>query len=517
MIMTLGMVGFVTTTDAATVEICVPAPTGDPLIDWTNIQDALDSMSPGDTLCLAAGRYTIHRPLVTHGFHGSIIGAGMDETFIEAVRGPLGYFEAAYMTEYDGWGNLPRPGSEDYYTAFFYFGGPDTSVDVSDLTLEVNEPDVAELSYTYYPAYDEVILGGKLTVHHPELYDYWWYNENNIHCGIDISQSFDCDTSFENIRITGLYTYIPATEETWDDSICSPRFGLVHWWSSGGSHIVKDCVFEGSGVFACGPFGLTDAEYVFESNSVSDGWRGFQTAYGERMDIRVLKNTFYDLEVNSISNYFLQSSVMKVSRNHMFDVGGGFWYLNQPWVAEGSRYLVEHNTIELQQHCWTGAVEVWDYTDAKSELVVVSNRIHSVDATAPYGPISLHAAYGSVIAFNKITGNGPAAMYIGAAWDPVDDVVLLGNNVQNFEVTDGIWDFPIWWPFPGDPIEGVGRIWLGELSSNCLVVGGSNKNNVVNEGTDNIVVGVDRIGWWTLGRMVFDAVRQIWEMKMLFR
>ncbi len=504
MIMTLGMGGFVTTADAASY-IYVDDPTGDPVIDWTNIQDALDSMSPGDTLCLAAGRYAIYRPLVTHGFHGSIIGAGMDETFIEAVPGPLGYFEAAHMTEYDGWMDV---GSEDYYTAFFYFGAPETSITVSDFTLEVNEPDVAELSYTYYPPTEE---------YPEEFYDYWWGNGNNMYCGIDISVFTDCDTSFENIRITGLYTYIPATEETWDGYICSPRFGLVHWWSSGGSHIVKDCVFESSGVFACGPFGLTDAEYIFESNSVSDGWRGFQTAYGERMDVRVLKNTFYDLEVNSISNYLLQSSVMKVSRNHMFDVGGGFWYLMQPWTTEGSRYLVEHNTIELQQHCWTGAVEVWDYTDAKSELVVVNNRIHSVDATAPYGPISLHEAYGSVIAFNKITGNGPAAMYLGAAWDPVGDIVLLGNNVQNFEVTDGTWDFPIWWPFPGDPIEGVGRIWLGEYSSNCVVIGGSNKKNVVNHGTDNIVVGVEMVGWWTLGPIIRDAVWQIWEMKMLFR
>ncbi|MHA1926255.1 MAG: hypothetical protein ACW974_10105, partial [Candidatus Thorarchaeota archaeon] len=317
--------GFVVTAEAASI-IYVDAPTGNYWEDHPNIQGALDAIAPGGTVVLAEGRYAIHKPLVTHGFHGTVIGAGMDVTYIEAVGGDSGYFETAHMTEYDGWGGL---GSEDHFTAMLYFGSPDTSIAVSDLTLEVNEPDVAEMSYTYYPA----------TAEEPEFYEYWWGHGNNIIGGIDVSVFEDCDTSFENIHIKGLYTYIEPSEDVpYGDLIASPRFGLVHWWSSGGSHIVKDCVFESCGIFQCGPFGLVDAEYVFESNTVSDGFRGFQTAYGIDMDVRVRNNYFCNLDVNSIANYFLESSIMKVSHNAMINVDGGFWVFNQWWVPEGSRY-----------------------------------------------------------------------------------------------------------------------------------------------------------------------------------
>lgn len=510
MVLTLCMVGFFTPVSAITpMDVYVPDPTGDPVTDWTNIDNAFASMSPGDTLYFAAGRYAIHKPIVTHGFHGSVIGAGMDVTFIEAVRGPLGYFEVGHMSEYDGWWGA---GSEDHYTAFFYFGSPETSLAVSDLTLEVNEPDVAEMSYTYYPATEE----------DPEFYEYLWNNGNNIYAGIDISVATDCDTSFENIRITGLYTHIfPETVEDPEILICNPRFGLVHWYSSGGSHLVRDCVFESSGVFACGPIYMDNAEYIFESNLVSNGYRGFQTAYCYGMEIRVRNNGFYNLDMPAVADFFLEASIMKVSRNHMIEVDGGFWFNHQPWVAEGSRYLVEHNYIKLKQYCWTGGIEVWDFTDAKSELVAVNNRIHSIDATAPYGPISLNGADGSVIAFNKIMGQGPAAIYVGTIGVPATDIVLLGNDVADFKVKHGIWDVPIYWPEPGDRIKGVARIWLGESSSNCLVVEGwlfhgCKKKNVVNQGVDNIVVGVDRIGWRELFRRVADAMRQIEEMKDLF-
>jgi hypothetical protein len=496
--------GFVPTAEAASI-IYVDAPTGNYWEDHPNIQDALNAIAPGGTVVLAEGRYAIHKALVTHGFHGSVRGAGMDVTYIEAVGGDSGYFETTHMIEYNDWSG---DGSEDHFTAMLYFGSPDTSLAVSDLTLEVNEPNVAEMSYTYFPA----------TPEDPEFKDYWWNHGNNIIGAIDISVFEDCDTSFKNIHIEGLYTLIPVSEENpFGDLISSPRFGLVHWWSSGGSHIVQDCVFESCGIFQCGPFGLVDAEYIFEGNTVSHGWRGFQTAYGVDMDVHVRNNYFHDLEVNSVANYFLESSIMQVSHNAMVYVDGGFWVFNQWWVPEGSRYLIEHNYIELKPYCWTGGVEVWDFSDADSEFVVINNRIHSVDATAPYGPISLHSTSDSVIAFNKITGRGVAAMYIGAAWDPVDDVAIIGNNVQKFKVTDGFWDWPMYHPWAGDPIEGVGRIWLGDLSSNCFVVGGCNKKNVVNEGTDNIVVGVDSIGWRKLGQLVSAAMHQIRDMKRAFR
>ncbi|MHA2072886.1 MAG: hypothetical protein ACW985_14035, partial [Candidatus Thorarchaeota archaeon] len=83
--MTMFMASFTVAVEACGC-INVPDPTGVPETDWANIQDALDEMDPGDTICLGKGRYKVHRPLQKTGFDGAIVGEGMDKTIIEAVR-----------------------------------------------------------------------------------------------------------------------------------------------------------------------------------------------------------------------------------------------------------------------------------------------------------------------------------------------------------------------------------------------------------------------------------------------
>ena len=72
---------------------------------------------------------------------------------------------------------------------------------------------------------------------------------------------------------------------------------------------------------------------------------------------------------------------------------------------------------------------------------------------------------------------------------------IIGNNVQNFT-----------------PIElpdyGLGApIWLGQNTRNCVVVGGSNKTNVVDLGTDNILTGVNTMHGNPPGPAISDAMK----------
>jgi len=66
---------------------------------------------------------------------------------------------------------------------------------------------------------------------------------------------------------------------------------------------------------------------------------------------------------------------------------------------------------------------------------------------------------------------------VGAAFEQTfgegNECLLLGNNVQN--VTD------------------IG-VYLGPGTKGCTVVGGSNKTNVLDLGTDNILTGVNNMG-----------------------
>lgn len=386
----------------------------------------------------------------------------MDETYIEAVRGPLRHFETAHMTEYDGWSG---PGTEDHYTAFFYFGSPDTSVAVSDLTLEVIEPDVAEPSYTYYPPTEE----------EPEFYDYWHGPE--MHSGIEISVATDCDTSFENIKMTGI------PDLSWEGS---PRFGISYWWSSGGHHVAKGCVFEHIGYWSYGIYGVNDAKFDIKSNTFLDGFRGIQTVWGTGLKITAQYNSFSDMEQPAFMNFNLDSSHMLIQRNTMVNGEGAIWVYNWVTLSKGSSYEINH--IDIRSGSWYGGIEVWDGSDVKSDFVVVQNTIHADDFIAPYGPICMNGVHDAVIAKNKITGSGPAAMFIGT-WAPdIDDVGLkiINNDVQEFELTDGWWDdYDL---LVLVPIEPIAHIFLGEYSSECIVVLGSSADTIFDEGTDNLVV-----------------------------
>ena len=165
-------------------------------------------------------------------------------------------------------------------------------------------PGIAELCYTYFPETEE----------EPEFIAYWYNVGNEILAGIDVSFATDCDTTFENVGIVGVYP----------DGI-SPRFGIVHWECVGGTHTIEDCVFEKNGIFACGPFWCSDAKYIFKSNVIDTAERGFQSAMSSGMDILVVCNDIYHIDWAGIMNWHLDSSIMLVARNNMVDVDGGFW------------------------------------------------------------------------------------------------------------------------------------------------------------------------------------------------
>jgi hypothetical protein len=63
----------------------------------------------------------------------------------------------------------------------------------------------------------------------------------------------------------------------------------------------------------------------------------------------------------------------------------------------------------------------------------------------------------------------------------------------------------------------VAPIWLCPSTSNFLVVGGSNKTNVLNEGTENILTGVNNMHGNPPGPEIRDAMMRKLEMMKSFR
>jgi hypothetical protein len=104
-----------------------------------------------------------------------------------------------------------------------------------------------------------------------------------------------------------------------------------------------------------------------------------------------------------------------------------------------------------------------------------------------------------VVTNNRISGNGLAGIYMGAMGDIaiygdlVDSCTLKGNNVNAV-------------------VAYVAPIWLGEGASNCTVVGGNSKKNVFDQGTGNVLVGVNNMNGAAPGSAIADAMKRKMEM-----
>ena len=459
------MVGFTTKADASGY-VYVDAPTGDPYLDYAAIQGALDTMSPKDTIVLAPGEYYIYKTLVKVGFYGSIVGAGMDETVIIAVNGSSDCFEASHNPVMDG---TSGEGSEDYYTSFFLFGSPEKKLAVSDLSLYLPEDTLVENSYTTFP-------GG---------FTYYWPYGETMWSAIEVTLAQGCDTSFDNVRVTGVPDLGGAG---------SPRNGISLWYSDGGKHTLTGCVLENIGTFSYGPWGCSNAKFVVDSCEFNNGFRGWQSTYSTGLNVKISGSTFIDLDLApAIANYGLGSSHFMVSGNTFLNVRGAIWTYS--WFDDyglypddGSNYIFQQNDIDMTHFGDFAGIEVWDGSPAKSHFVIVQNTIHHEDMIAPYGGICLNGVHDGVVANNKITGYGPAAMFI-AAWTPDDDlegVKIINNDVQGFELTAGWWhDFDTLDFYIIDPIA---HYYLGPYSSYCILVLGSSMDTYVDAGMYNMVV-----------------------------
>ena len=458
---TLCMVSFVTTVEAAGF-IYVDAPTGDPTLDHAAIQGALDATKPGGTVVLASGCYKISKSIVSIGFHGTIVGAGMDQTVIEAVSGPLEYFEAAYNPVFD---DSSGEGSKDYYTAFFLFGSPEKKLAVSDLSLKVKDEIVVEMSYTTFP-------DGSIS--------YWDWVGEKLAGGLEVDLAFGCDTSFENIRLTGL----PGLGANGN-----PRNGITYWLCDGGKHTLDGCILENIGTFSWGPYACYNGKYVAEKNEFLNGWRGTQITTSTNLNVRISENSFLNMGDAAVSHYGPSSSHIIISDNTFQDCEGSIWAYTWPgYPTVGSNYIIKDNVIDAPDYSWYGGIELWDESDVKSHFVITHNTVHQDGFIAPYCGISLNGVYDSVVANNKITGSGPAAIFVGtfADWDEVVNVRIINNNVKGFDLVGSYWHDAETGGFSW--LDPKGHIYLGDDSYYCIVVPGSSSDIVYDVGTGNLVV-----------------------------
>jgi len=215
-------------------------------------------------------------------------------------------------------------------------------------------------------------------------------------------------------------------------------------------------------------------------------------------------NSFTDLYVSVYPND-VSNCDMRVTRNEIVNPGyTGVSVYQGYYPASGidlspSRFLIEHNTIHGEGPYAIGIelIDRWYYLRSLSstEAVVSNNRI-SLDTR--WGGIYDFCVQNAAVTNNIVSGTMMSALFPGVFGTGTSNWAIVGNNVQGYSPYFSSLD---------------AAIWLGNKTSLCTVVGGPNKTNVLDEGTDNILVGVTKVGGEGLGEEIKEGMRQRMEVR----
>jgi hypothetical protein len=230
---------------------------------------------------------------------------------------------------------------------------------------------------------------------------------------------------------------------------------------------------------------------------------------GERPEDTVV---FRDVLGGGVGNWAYTNTAIEVTNVRAYDLGAAaaigmslnnctmrVWNV-ETWNAPGaavsfgtglpSTLLWEDNTIRSAS---AGLAVDDSGASAHSQVVIRNNRLEGLGEMAT--PIFTAAAQGAVITNNRITGTGAAAMALGPTGTADIGMLIKGNNLQQWQGRVGI--------------------WLGAGSSGNTVVGGG-KDLVLDEGTDNVVTGVNSAGG-AIGDAVREAMQTSREIRSLWR
>ena len=396
-------------------------PTGNSTLDTENLQAAINdsNLDDGGTLFLGPGTFLVHASLVRQAYYplsdgynsvpfkGTIQGSGKGVTIIKSVRGP---------------------GGED----FVEWKDPD--FEFTPATLIIDGGEYVSVRDMNFEADSEII-------------DAWFYGSYNG----------------QDYFLTGMQNYILLGGHNGDSHIDNVYFNgsldskglpeIAHlfqiWVGTGGTHTFKSSELE-NGVFDI-------LNYNHMSNAtINIGGNGSE------------KVTIKNLLVNHISaGAQFQFVDCNINLSNIMTNDSGIWLQIWPANTLSNTSITNSDIKQIPNSAYAG-IETWVWGgDVFSEIS--NNKIYSEDSFL-WGPIFSEGVTKSLITNNKITGRGPAAIYLSVLNWPSGNAMMKANNLSTWENT-GVNP----WGFTAAPI------WLGPFITDSFVVGGNNKINVFDE------------------------------------
>jgi hypothetical protein len=401
--------------------------------DTAAIQGALDmaaASGPGITVQLAPGRY-LTRQLLTFNFHGTFKGAGKDRTTIEALPNLVVDCPDIQL----GFRLLQADAKNYRWPCFILF--VDGHIQVSDLSLKITAvPSV--LPYFMGPDECTALLSIiKFTGQHP-------MKVNVDRVSIEGRPDSDPRTFWGFNAMNGIdfcgdllqdtpeiqYCFLGGDFALRGNSVRSVASGGVFWFFLKDSRVVIGGSPSAGNVFECGSEGVGITAIENSRIEVSHN-----RTSGSSWGLGVYP-ALWDLFVPAKASQFL------VHDNHFAGTGTGpgthgVYLMNAPGQA-WLQARIYNNTIETPNNAGEG--------------------------------LSLYNTKGTFLWNNTFTGSGADAIGL---WGSTFCTVL-GNHLESFFC---------------DPSAGLARFYLDPASSHNLVVCAGPLDTVLDEGTENRIIG----------------------------
>jgi hypothetical protein len=402
------------------------------LKDSYSIQKAFNdavAAGPGSTVQLTAGTFYLDERIEVEGFVGSFKGAGKEKTIITTPPDqPVDF-------------SLP---DADFESLIKFRHG---NINVSDFTVNISNPNPCT-------GVDPFYNGG-----FPSVFS---FTGNSVKERPTTDQAI-CFT-LNNLKLIGLnytddagshYNIYCGINHAWDGYVSEDYYELKS------NYKITNCDFES--IQIC----------LFSSYMGTGNIGGDNQTSGNKFEDAEYGVTFYDCS----------NAITCISNNSFKKMIWGGIQLVQGWLSHPaviSKFLIRNNYIEITK--FGDGMTFMDYETKngfgkKMDIDVTNNQIY-LNNTIDGGIDGIYAKDVRVTN-NKIWGNGIAGIY-SQTW-PYDDP--QGDNMSG-------------WFIKGNNVQGVNAevapIWLTSSSHDNIVIGGSLKTTVLDEGTNNILIGVDK-------------------------
>jgi len=444
-------------------------PTG--VDDTANLQHAFDlalAAGPGSTVQLAPGNFRIGHIEVPD-FKGYFKGAGQDLTVIDSLPG----LDCQSLVN-----NNKEP-------ALLYFirGYPR----ISDLTFHITPK-------------------GPCAPYHMDIHGDGWLDSNifplvvstsplDIHTDCDVNRIEQVSASIERITIWGEDGDQPNGPDSplwpniYEGVYLGGTFPLMNGW--------ENCPYQQK--FAQGQFRVVQSTFrnALLGLALEAMYNSQVVTGGSPKDGNTFDYTIYGLfqcDTYASNSEYSHNRLDHISANGFTLCSGGMSAV--PFTQAGSNVVYRQNDITAEG--WANAFVLGDVdnlasTSSPPHVVIQNNRLKLLPDFV-WGIFIVGGLEDPLILNNQFEGNSDFAIVAG--YDGLSRGGLIkGNNLNGYTL------------YNGSPY----KIWLGADTESYVVVG-EPAETVLDEGTNNLIVGNGRHGHQQLGQAIQEAMKHKMEI-----